>query len=69
MLTSEWGVTGACIHRAGEDLDDTDSPIPDSIDRVLALLGIVPDNIDLVLDLGSITDERALTFFASWCGS
>lgn len=48
----------ACIRLAGEDLDDVDEPIAVGIERVLRIVGIPPQAIDLVLDFGAVPDER-----------
>lgn len=53
---------GACIRLAGEDLDDTNVPIPEALDRVVRLLRIEPGAVDLVLDFAAIADEQAAAF-------
>lgn len=58
----QWGLEGACIRLAGDDLDDTESPIDESLDRVVSILGIASSEIDLVLDLGAVSDEKSASF-------
>jgi hypothetical protein len=58
------GSDRACIRLAGEDLDDTEDPLPTAIDNVLEGLGIAPSQIDLILDLGAVGDEQSAGFAA-----
>jgi hypothetical protein len=56
--------SSACIRLAGEDLDDTNVPLAEAINRVLGVLAMRPDEIDLVLDFGAVSDEQAAGFAA-----
>jgi hypothetical protein len=60
----QWGLDGACIRLSGEDLDDQDQPIPDTLERVLELLRMKVPEVDLILDLGAVSDEKSATFAA-----
>lgn len=60
--TARLSSPGACIRLGGEDLDDADVPLSASIDELLRTLALDPRSMDVVIDLGSVTDERTAAF-------
>ena len=51
---------GACLRIGGEDLDDTMVPLDQAVERLLAEYELDPDDVDLVLDFGALTDDNTL---------
>lgn len=60
----EWNLGSACIRLTGDDLDDFDAPLPQTLQNVLDLVGLPPDRVDLVLDFGPVADDQAAAFSA-----
>jgi hypothetical protein len=51
---------GACLRLSGEDFDEDPDDLKDQIEKILARLSVVPSDVDLILDFGSISTETSV---------
>jgi hypothetical protein len=59
-LVAELGVARALIRITSEDLDDTVTPLGTLVARTARTLGIVPEQVVVLLDFGAVGDDGAM---------
>lgn len=57
-------LSGAIVRLAGDDLDDAEAPVEDAVQECISALGVAPEKVTVLVDLGASSSSDDLAFRA-----